>query len=148
MRKVVVVDIDGTVANSEHRLHFIKGEKKAWDAFHDAAGDDEPIDEVIQLVRALSLAGYEIAFVTARVERTRKQTEKWVFNNVLPYYFHKVYMRADGDFRPDYQIKEEILFRELGGPENVLLVLDDRTQVVEMWRRHGIRTLQVAEGNY
>lgn len=28
----VIVDIDGTVADLRHRIHFIQGEKKDWDA--------------------------------------------------------------------------------------------------------------------
>lgn len=29
----VIVDIDGTVADLRHRIHFIEGEKKDWDSF-------------------------------------------------------------------------------------------------------------------
>jgi hypothetical protein len=33
-------------------------------------------------------------------------------------------------------------------PENTFLVLDDRDQVVKMWRERGFRCLQVANGNF
>ena len=42
----VIVDIDGTVADLRHRLHFIQGEKKDWDAFYSHAGEDSPIQDL------------------------------------------------------------------------------------------------------
>lgn len=36
--KYVIVDIDGTVADLSHRIHFIEGEKKDWDSFYNNVG--------------------------------------------------------------------------------------------------------------
>ena len=38
----IIVDIDGTIADCSHRLHYIKGEKKDWNSFFKAAGKDKP----------------------------------------------------------------------------------------------------------
>jgi hypothetical protein len=57
-------------------------------------------------------------------------------------------MRAEGDTRKDSIIKEEIYRAEIENKYNVLFVLDDRNQVVELWRRLGLTCLQVAEGNF
>ena len=57
-------------------------------------------------------------------------------------------MRKTGDNRKDSIIKEEI-YRNLIEPNyNIEFVLDDRNQVVDMWRRIGLTCLQVADGNF
>jgi hypothetical protein len=56
-------------------------------------------------------------------------------------------MRKDGDFRADYIVKQEILDAHIP-KDRVLFVLDDRQQVVDMWRRNGLMCFQVAEGNF
>lgn len=33
---IYIFDLDGTVADLTHRLHFITGETKDWDGFHGA----------------------------------------------------------------------------------------------------------------
>jgi hypothetical protein len=45
-------------------------------------------------------------------------------------------------------VKEEIYRQEILGRYNVWMVLDDRDQVVEMWRNLGLRVLQVAPGAF
>jgi hypothetical protein len=60
----------------------------------------------------------------------------------------RLVMRKHEDNRPDNVVKLEI-FNQLYRDEfNVKLVLDDRDQVVRMWRSLGLTCLQVAEGNF
>ena len=54
-------------------------------------------------------------------------------------------MRADGDFRPDDVVNEEIFRRDIARLFNVIDVLEDRDRVVKMWRRLGPVCFQVAE---
>ena len=56
-------------------------------------------------------------------------------------------MRQDGDFRRDDIVKQEILDKYID-KDRVLFVLDDRDQVVDMWRRNGLTCFQVAEGDF
>lgn len=46
----VIVDIDGTVADLRHRLHFIQGEKKDWDAFYARVSGDFPIESTLSVI--------------------------------------------------------------------------------------------------
>lgn len=146
----VIVDIDGTVADCDHRLHFVKdlpeGQKADWQAYHMACPGDSPIQSVINVVSALWMAGHRIIYVTGRPEESRFNTTNWLNRVGCPP--GALLMRRNGDFRPDYVVKERLLFQELGGPESVHLAIEDRQQVVDMLRRHGIRTLQCAEGDY
>jgi hypothetical protein len=57
-------------------------------------------------------------------------------------------MRKEGDVRKDAIVKGEIYEKNINGKYNVLFVLDDRNQMVEMWRGLGLTCLQVADGDF
>ena len=57
-------------------------------------------------------------------------------------------MRRTKDFRKDAIVKTELFEAHIRGQFEVLFVLDDRDQVVEMWRQMGFACLQVAPGNF
>ena len=57
-------------------------------------------------------------------------------------------MRRFKDFRADYVVKREIYDNYITQMYDVEIVLDDRNQVVDMWRGAGLRVLQVAEGDF
>ena len=77
MVKYVVVDLDGTVADCTHRLHFINGETKDWKGFYEACKDDKPIMSMIDMVRALNERYYYVIFLTGRSELARNVTQDW-----------------------------------------------------------------------
>ena len=59
-KDIVLVDIDGTVSIVGDRLKHLQG-KKDWDAFYKACGDDEPNQNVIDIVKVLGVI-YKIVF--------------------------------------------------------------------------------------
>ena len=145
-RDCYIVDIDGTIADTEHRIHYITNGHKNWDAWHANAHKDKPIEEVIGILDMASEAGIKIVLCTARDEKCRKDTIQWLVENDIPY--DALYMRKLGDRRDDDIIKYELLqeIREAG--YNPILALEDRDRVVKMWRAAGIRCLQVAPGDF
>lgn len=34
MNRVILIDLDGTLANCDHRRHFVEGTKKNWSDFY------------------------------------------------------------------------------------------------------------------
>lgn len=151
MKRTIICDIDGTLADLSHRLHHIRpgpGQRKNWAAFFDEVIYDLPIEDNKLILEALLLGVKgRVVYVSGRMERCRAATERWLDNHGLP--VGPVFMRANGDYRPDYTVKEEILDRHLKlTPADVLCVLDDRDQVVDMWRTRGFRVLQVADGAF
>ena len=147
--KTVVVDIDGTIADITHRLPYVKNKKKDWKTFFDLCDKDSPIPDIIQLVKDLYLSGYRIVFFTGRREVIREKTIEWLQKNLPFLDKYDVDFRGKSDYRNDSVIKEEMLYDYFDNPkEDIFLVLDDRDRVVEMWRKNGIRCLQVKNGNY
>jgi len=162
MRDIIVCDLDGTLCNIDHRLHFVQyvnkpvegapldcneRPRKDWDSFFNGVPNDtvnEPVLKVLDAFRSGQQI-YEIVFCSGRPERCRADTEAWLKQHGFNHY--ALWMREDGDFRRDDIVKQEILDKYLE-KDRVLFVLDDRDQVVDMWRRNGLTCFQVAEGDF
>jgi hypothetical protein len=146
-RETVLFDIDGTLANIEHRRRFLKQSPPNWKAFNAEMGEDTPNASVVSLYKALWNAScYELILVTGRSENSRALTEQWLAWNEIP--FSRLLMRTEHDFRADHVIKEELLDMLLGEGKQIVFTVDDRQQVVDMWRRRGITCLQCDVGDF
>ena len=143
----IVFDIDGTLADCGHRLHYIHRGQKNWDAFFKACDDDTPISAGVNLLRALIFTDmHTIELWTGRPERSREATMNWLRAHAgVSRWDYTLRMRADGDHRPDTVVKLEF-FDACGFMPDI--IFDDRTSVVEAYRARGLTVYQVAPGNY
>lgn len=155
----IIVDIDGTLADCEHRVHHIQGmsDEKAtfkadWDAFYENCAQDEPIQPTIDVVSGLAKAGWAIILMTGRSDKYRLQTEAWLDTYGIVY--DMLLMRKHGDHTDDWKIKQEWLCMlhggrlSLPGVEPPWVAIEDRSRVVEMWRSEGLICLQCAKGDF
>lgn len=162
MRPLYIFDLDGTLANIEHRLHHIQQEPKDWRSFFAACVDDEPIEAGLRTLHTLRQGGAEIWIWTGRSDEVRAQTAEWLckqgvwgggarrFLPTWPFAAPERFrMRKAGDHRPDVAVKSEWL-AEIEPPEyeRLTAVFEDRASVVEMWREHGVPCFQVADGEF
>lgn len=145
MSLIVLCDLDGTLSDSEHRVHFVRGKNRDYESFFAAAGDDAPMWPVITLVRALAQQGHEIHILTGRRDDTREVTEQWLEKHEVPH--HRLVMRPYDDRTPDHLLKRR-WFQQEYDSASVLLALEDRSRVVSMYRELGVTCLQVAEGDF
>ncbi len=146
-KKTVLFDIDGTLADIAHRRVFLDKIPPDWKSFNAEMGEDTPNAPVVSLYQTLWDSGaYDIILVTGRNEQYRKVTEQWLTWNLIE--FSRLIMRADKDFRADHIIKEEILHALRAEGKDILFTVDDRQQVVDMWRRNGITCLQCDVGDF
>ena len=147
--ELIVCDLDGTLCDIDHRTHWVQvpsGVRKNWDAFFSEVPNDTPNQAVLDLLYRMSDYS-KVIFCSGRPERCRADTVEWLEKHYFIEGHYKLYMRKDGDFRRDDIVKEEILNEHID-KERVQFVLDDRNQVVDMWRRNGLTCFQVAEGNF
>ena len=144
--KAIIIDLDGTLCDIEHRVHHVKSKPKDWDAFNQALDQDRPYYWCIELMAAMKSHGYKIYFVTGRGENYRKMTVDWLGHHKI--LFDELHMRKDQDFREDSEVKEEIYINEIEKNSQVLFVVDDRKSVVERWRKLGLTCLQCAVGDF
>jgi hypothetical protein len=146
-KSVVVFDIDGTLANINHRRVYLETDPPNWSKFNELMGDDTPNAPVVSLYMTLWISGrYELILASGRSERYRSITERWLTWNEIP--FGRLVMRADGDYRADHRVKQDIHDRLISGGKSIVFVVDDRQQVVDMWRRNGVMCLQCDVGDF
>lgn len=148
MKKIVIFDIDNTIANIDHRLHYLAKNPVDFESFSAECVNDTPIEEMVDLLATLSIK-YDIYFFTGREKRYKQETLKFILevldNSSFTYSqrnLKKIHMRPDGDLREDTQIKKEMLMGI--DSTKIAFALDDRDSVVKMFRSMGIRCLQVA----
>jgi hypothetical protein len=142
----VICDIDGTVALMRDE---IPGRRGPFD-WH-RVKEDDPNEPIIGLLWVLCTQGFGVIFVSGRMEAARQGTLEWLDHYVIglgEVSDYPLFMRADGDFRKDTIVKEEIYHREIEGKYTIGYVLDDRDSVVAMWRSLGLTVLQVAAGAF
>lgn len=139
-----IFDIDGTIADLSHRLHYIQSKPRNWEAFRSSVLKDKVIEPVAKLLRTQYALGMGIVLCSGRNEVTRSDTEQWLRQNNLPY--NALYMRQDRDFRVDSIIKSELLDRILADNWSPRAVVDDRLSVCRMWHSRGVFVFCVNQG--
>lgn len=124
----LIYDLDGTAA--------IKGDRCPYDA-----SQCDEIDRPNLALKAVLCAMQgsqpeshvtQIAF-SARKETDRAPTERFLEKHGFP--FDALHLRGDDDNRKDAVVKREMYDQHVAGKYNVLVVFDDRQQVVDMWRQ-------------
>jgi len=139
--RYIIVDLDGTVAERDPIQPF-DDRSIIWRL---------PIKPIVELVLDLYASGYGIIFVTGRKYNTRVKTVAWIETHMKleEGNDYHLFMRGDDDNRADHEIKLQIWENCIKNKfPSVKFVLDDRSQVVKMWRAQGLTCLQVAEGDF
>lgn len=148
-KKVVIFDVDGTIADCEHRRKYVDGTLgyTDWNKFRSETAFDTPVQHICDIAKRFIKSGDHVAFFSARNESEREITEqqisKWIGDG------HKgLFLRPNDSYEPDEVFKANLAdkFEELGG--KIDLVFDDRNKVVEMWKNRGTTVVQVAEGDF
>lgn len=151
---VIIFDLDGTLANQDHRVHHIEKKPKDWDTYYEECDKDKPVQHVIDMFHNLK-DDYEIKIWTGRSDHVRRKTENWLEDKGISIGFNywELRMREAGDHTPDYILKrkwyEEFVAAYLALNLKVnAIVFEDRARVVKMWRDLGVTCFQVADGNF
>jgi len=146
-RKVVVCDIDGTVAHiPERRLRMLREENPDWEAFYKDSFEDAPREDICGFVRHLS-RHYRIVFCTSRRDSVRSKTVAWLRRHLDVDAFPNGYalaMRRSDDLREDTAVKPEALETELLSGDSVAFILEDSDAMVSAWTDLGFTCVKVA----
>lgn len=121
--KAVICDLDGT-------LSLLNGRDP-----YDASSADEdllnvPVARVLQMAKA---QGYKVILLSGREQLYREPTERFLSKHQIAY--DLLLMRTTNDYRKDNIIKKELFQQEIAGKYFIEFLLDDRNQVVDMWRK-------------
>lgn len=135
----VIFDLDGTIANIDHRTHFVRGGSRNWTQFFAACVDDLPVPAVVASLQAHLAAGHRVRIWSGRSDVVRAETEQWLAEAGIDPCFLE-HMRAADDNTPDVELKRYWLSQAEHRPD---LVYDDRQRVIDMWRAEGVPCFQV-----
>jgi predicted kinase len=149
----IIVDIDGTLAHMTGRSPY------DYTQVHTDEPDPYVADLVYDIYEYRNLGccypmdnHMRVLIVSGRDDDCRKDTEQWLSDNLIKY--DALYMRPmdaldnHGNKLPDWIVKLDIFNKHIRHQYNVQFVLDDRNQVVRMWRKLGLKCLQVQEGDF
>ena len=142
----IIFDIDGTLIDISHRLHLIERTPPDWEEFRNPLQKrwDEPRMPIINIAVALEKAGHNLLFCSGRRESEREDTLE-----VLSRFFRPMpmlWMRKDKDYRPDTEVKAEMLQTLRNQGFNPVMAFDDRPSVIRMWKEHGLTVADVGNG--
>lgn len=148
--KYIVFDIDGVLADCSHRLKYIQGKNKDYDKFYSSEEvmKDRLILDITDIIIALGnfddYTGVDeedqirIIFVSGRNRKCLSSTIRWLEKNLNVYINEdNLFLRSENDWRPAYQIKEDLIKKHIGF-ENILFAFDDDDEVNDMYKKHGV----------
>lgn len=134
--KAIICDLDGTLA--------IHNGRNPYDCLK--AGEDSLNEIIANILWMYETNGYQIIFFSGRNGECYNITNDWLILNGFKNYI--LVLREEGDNRKDSIVKKEMFDDIVKDKFYIEFVLDDRQQVVDMWRKIGLTCLQVAEGNF
>ena len=152
----IICDLDGVLCDSQPRQHkgFIRGrikykgnkDKVDWSGFYKTIKVCKPnywCEDLLYRFR-----DYQILIVTGRPREpiVYRDTMNWLRKWNIPR--NKVFFRDEHDYREDNEVKKDIYNNFIKPNYDVLFVLEDRQQVVDMYRELGLTVLQCDEGNF
>lgn len=142
---VIIVDLDGTLADGMHRLHLLPTKDlhltESWSEFNRAASGDAPIQDTIDVVNGLWVSGFAVIILTGRSDEVETDTLIWLDKHRVKY--DHLIMRRSRDNRKDTIIKEEVL-RAIG-LDMIVACWDDSPNVIAHLRGLGLTVYQVID---
>ena len=138
-------DMDGVLSDAASRQHFLEGNRRDWDGFFEAVGDDLLIDEVARLLELLS-GELTIVLLTGRPLRVQPQTLKWLERYQLRW--DLLVMRPYGEYTAARAFKRRSVVELRDYGMQLELAFEDDRRNLEMFRAEGVPCLYVHSGYY
>lgn len=160
----IICDLDGTIALDYARArhlhkpecpkHSFSGHTETcicspkdrnWDSYFAECKSDTPNRPIIKILQKFKVY-HTIWILSGRSMSVSELTTQWLDEHNVPY--NRLQMRGVDDRTADDVLKIGwAKFFDLH-PGNTLFVLEDRTRVVNAWRKEKFTVLQVAAGDF
>lgn len=138
----VIVDMDGTLCDVSTVIH-LQAESDGFDAFHRGCAQCPPHREVVDWCIEHHSRGLEILIVTGRDAWAHALTDQWLREH-LPVRHAGIYMRRNGDFRSNLEVKRDIHSR-LERTYDIRAAIDDDPEILGLWQQLGIPVAMVLD---
>jgi len=152
MTPLYIFDLDGTLADTSHRLHYIEKKPANWNRFYKESVKDPLNESVANIYNALRKSGAEIWIWSGRSDVVALETIEWLYEKNLFDESHVISrvlkMRPKSDFRPDTELKKEWLDdMNRNDRDRLIATFDDRERIAKMWKNAGITCALVNIGD-
>lgn len=144
---IVVLDIDGTIANNDHRSHYVERKEgdetpKDWESFLQPhlVAKDTVVEGVATSVKHFQRLGYRIVFLTGRNEGLRKTTDAWIKEHLeLDITEEQLIMRAAGNMmKPTEYKREQLIQLKSDYPNESFVFVDDDKFMWNVYAEFGV----------
>lgn len=131
--KAVIIDVDGTIAEMNGRKPY------EWDK----VDTDKPRYDIIAMIHGLTDSmNLKPVFLSGRDSICSHKTYLWIKSYVFDgSEDFPLFMRSIKDHRPDYVVKEKLFWEHVAPEYDVVSAIDDRPQVLRLWRELGIKNI-------
>ena len=148
--KAIIVDIDSTLANNDHRQHLLDeiyseeendlAAKDVWEKFHEGIIDDGLNIWCHKIIKAY-IKDHHIILSTGRGEDNREASLKWLWKHNVE--FGRLLMRDYADFGTDQILPKKKHLINIMQHYEVVLAIDDDREVCALYHSYDIPTLNV-----
>ena len=139
MKKALLSDIDGTISDRTHRLHYLD-DKKDWVSFFNNSKFDKPIIYIIDQIENLLPFYDTLIFLTGRPDNYESITREWLDTNTN-FKDYRLMMRKEKDYRDDVIIKKEMLDL-VRQNYSVEIIFEDQKKLCTMWKKEGLKYIR------
>jgi len=142
---VLIVDIDGVIADATAHQHYLNGTSQDWENFFEAALNSRVFREGRELVKSLD-AAKPIFLMTARPSYLLEKTIHWLNQNEI--FWDALLMREENDDRSSPEVKLDLLRDLIECGYKPALALDDDPRNLLMFWEQKIPSIYVHSGYY
>lgn len=148
MIRIWLFDLDGTISDTKHREHYVRGKKKNFNAFYNAC-DKDGVLPGLYLFEHLYNSWDDVYIVTGRIDTQREKTLDWLLKHTRIDKARRSHLSSVLRMRPaaEPMVPDQILKKRFmeeikasyGDEEiEIMGVFDDRNKVVKMWQENGL----------
>jgi len=145
---ICVFDIDGSLANIEHRRHLVQCDNPDWPSFNYSMFLDTPNDAVIDLYKAIQATKkYDMAIFTGRSSEFRDVTIEWLDRNGITFDHFMMRDRYSEASVSDVVVKNRMVEDLQSSTGKIIsFAVDDRPCVCrDVWIARGIFLFDVGQ---
>lgn len=142
-KKIIICDLDGTLYDIRHRLHYLHSWKHNRSKFEseEEISKDAIVPQIKEIIHLLSHK-YQIIFLSWRRNTMCDVTISNLARDGI--ISMPILMRNSWDWRKDYDVKKDFLYLLLQ-KHKIHMAIDDRKQVVDLWKENGIYVLNACQ---
>ena len=139
-QNLYLFDLDNTLANIDHRLHYLDRDEINWREFEEQCTYDLPIASSINLARRLVHGGGSVWIWTGRSDHVQNATQVWLHRYDVPY--SQLIMKPKEDDRGAAYWKKFWLDTIIPR-DRLVTCFEDDNRITLMLREQGVDVMQV-----